>query len=223
LARQATTLPPANGPGGQLAQEKAGVAIESGNTARSTATDLGESKEQEDKLTDRTESLQLDVELLLAEVNSRKDVIANTNSKLVQAQVYGLRRDNSEYLTGAAKQSEIESLQESLQDARKEYLSKKKELSQRQSELRELQEIQRKRNQERYQIEEDRKAAKRVAKQRIANDKRGARKEQSVVSQPAASDAPAISPILEQRLSGIEGKLDNVLKALEDLKRERSE
>jgi RNA polymerase sigma factor (sigma-70 family) len=228
-ARQAATLPPANEPGGQLAQEKAGVAIESGNTARSTATDLGESKEQEDELTDRTESLQLDIELLRAEVISRKDVIDNTNNNLIQAQLYGRRKGTNELLTGAAKQSEIESLQKSLQDSRKEYLLKKKEFSQRNSELMELKEIQRKRNQERYEIEQkqnqekDKRAAEREAKQRTANDKRGARKEQSVALQPAASDAPAISPILEQRLSGIEGKLDNVLKALEDLKRKRSE
>jgi hypothetical protein len=228
-ARQAATLPPANEPGGERAQEKAGVAIESGNTAHSTATDLGESKEQEEKLTDRAESLQLDIELLSAEVQSRKQAIENTNGKLVQAQVYGLRQDTNEQLTGAAKQSEIESLQKSLQDFRKEYLSTKKELSRRQSELKELQEVQWKRIQERNQIEQKQnqekspRAAEREAKQRTANDKRGARNEQPVAIQPEDTDAPGISPLLEKRLSGIEGKLDNVLKALEDLKRERSQ
>ncbi len=228
-ARQAATLPPANEPRGERAQEKAGVAIELGNTARSTATDLGESKEQEDKLTDRTELLRLDIELLQAELHSRKQGIDNTNNNLIQTQLYGSRMGTSEVLTAAAKQSEIESLHKSLQDSRREYLLKRKELSQRNAELKELQEIQWKRNQERNQIEQKRnqekskQTAEREAKQRTANDKRGARKEQSVAIQPAASDAPAISPILEQRLSGIEGKLDNVLKALEDLKRERSE
>ena len=44
--------------------------------------------------------------------------------------------------------------------------------------------------------------------------------EKTVAIKPAAPDAPAISSVLEQRLSGIEAKLDNVLKALQGLKRE---
>jgi hypothetical protein len=166
-------------------------------------------------LTDRTELLQLDIELLRAEVQSRKHGIENTNNYLVRTQLDGTAIGTNEVLEDDAKQSQIESLQKRLQDSRKEYLLKKKELSQRLSELDVLNEIQWKRNQEKSKRDREREA-----KQRTANDKRGARKEQPVPIQPVASDAPGISPVLEKRLSGIEGKLDNVLKALDDLKRE---
>jgi hypothetical protein len=90
---------------------------------------------------------------------------------------------------------------------------RKKELSQRQLELKELNEIQRERYQEEYERAEALKAERRTD-----IDKRGTKTEKSGPLHPVASDAPAMSPILEKRLSGIEGKLDNVLKALEDLK-----
>ena len=63
--------PAGDEPGGQRAEKKVGAENESGNTARSTAADLEESKEQEDESIDRLESLRLDVDLLEAEVQSR--------------------------------------------------------------------------------------------------------------------------------------------------------
>ena len=66
--------------------------------------------------------------------------------------------------------------------------------------------------------ESHRRAAELKSKQGTGVDKRGAGREKPAPIQPAASDAPPISPVVEKRLSGIEGKLDNVLKAIEDLK-----
>jgi RNA polymerase sigma-70 factor (ECF subfamily) len=204
LARQAATLPTGDQPGGQRVEEQARVENQSGNTTRPTSTDLGESKEQEDELIDRIELLRLDVQLLTREVQAREQGIEATNEQMINIRISG-RSD--------ANQSQIESLQKILQDLRKEYISKKKELRQKQSEL--MKGIATKRNQE-YAG----RTAEPGTKEGTGSEKRGAGRKKEVPIQPAASDAPGISPILEKRLSGIEGKLDNVLKALEDLKRE---
>ena len=86
-------------------------------------------------------------------------------------------------------------------------------LRQKQSELTELNRIEIKRNQpnlgRRGELEAD---------QGTGIEKRGARDKKPAPIEPAASDAPGISPGLDKRLSGIEGKLDNVLRALEGLK-----
>ena len=84
LARQAATLPAGDQPGGQRARKKVGVENESGNTARSTATDLGESTEQEDESIDRIELLRLDVELLNGETQARMTGIQSLNNELIE-------------------------------------------------------------------------------------------------------------------------------------------
>jgi exonuclease VII large subunit len=174
-----------------------------GNAARSTAAVLGEPEGQVDESFDRIELLRLDVELLVGELHARMQMVQGQNQELIAAEV----SDKSD-----ARQSQIKSLKRGLQDLRKEYISKKKELEQKQSELAELETT--KRSQEHL-----RRAAEIEAKQGTGIEKRQARKANVVPNQPAASDVLGISPILEKRLSGIEGKLDNVLKALEDLKR----
>jgi RNA polymerase sigma factor (sigma-70 family) len=203
LARQVATLPTGDQPGKQRVQETVGVGNESGNAARSTAAVLGESEGQVDESFDRIELLRLDVELLVGELHARMQMVQGQNQELIAAEV----SDKSD-----ARQSQIKSLKRGLQDLRKEYISKKKELGQKQSELVELETT--KRSQENL-----RRGAEIEAKQGTGIEKRQARKANVVPNQPAASDVLGISPILEKRLSGIEGKLDNVLKALEDLKR----
>jgi hypothetical protein len=51
-------------------------------------------------------------------------------------------------------------------------------------------------------------------------DQRAASRKKTVRIQPTDSDGPGNSPMLEKRLTEIEGKLDKVLKALEALKPE---
>ena len=206
LARQAATLPIGGQPDGLRAENNASVENESSNTARFTATDLEESKKQEDQAIDRIELLRLDVELLTAEVNAFRQKIGAINSEMFQVHFRG---------KSDANESQIEGLQKSLQDLRKEYISKNRELRQKQSELERLDGI---------QMERNRENARRAAQLRRANkgtgiEKRGARDKKPAPIEPAASDAPGISPGLDKRLSGIEGKLDNVLRALEGLKR----
>ena len=149
LAQQARSLPNGDEPDGQRAGTKSASENQSGNAALSTADDMGESKEQEDESIDRIELLRLDVELLHGEVQARINAIQNANGVLIQAKL----EDKSD-----ANQSQIESLQKSLEHFRKVYLLKKKELTQKQLELEELNEIERKRYQEKYQRAEALKA-----------------------------------------------------------------
>ena len=67
---QAATLPTGDQPDGSRVETKVGVENESVSTARSSATDRGESKEQEDESIDRIELLRLDIELLETKFNS---------------------------------------------------------------------------------------------------------------------------------------------------------
>jgi len=193
LARQAAAPSPRDEPGEQRAEQKAGAKKESGNTARSTATDLGGPSDQEDESFDRIESLRLDIELLSLEVKARKSGIQFTDNQLVQAL---LSDENNNARTGI----DIDSLKKSLEGFRKDFISKTKELRQKQRQLDQLQ-----------------------ANKRTGIDRRGAPREKTVPKQPAPSDAPGISPVLEKRLSGMDRKLDQVLKELEDLKRDKSQ
>jgi hypothetical protein len=201
LAQQAATTPAEDQQGGQRSQKKDGVENALGNTARSTANDLGESTEQEIESIDRIELLQLDVELLTGETRARMNGIQNLNNVLIEVEL----RSKSD-----ANESEIESTKEALREARKKYLSKKKELGQKQAELNELEFKRRNEN--------NRRAAELAAKKSTGIDNRRATGKKPVAIEPAASDAPGVTPILENRLSAIEGKLDNVMRALQDLK-----
>jgi RNA polymerase sigma factor (sigma-70 family) len=205
-ARQAAGLPTRDKANGQRVEKNAVVEDQSVRTARSTAADLDESRKQEDESIDRIELLRLDIELLEREVLARSEGIARTNAELIDVQ---LRDEND------ANQSQIESLRKKLGRFRKEYLSKKKELSQQQNELNEIQmkELQ----------ENHRKATELQANERTTVDKRETPRAKAAPSQPAPSEAPGISRILEQRLSAIDEKLDKVLKELGDLKSVRSQ
>ena len=89
LARQAATLPIGGQPDGLRAENNVSVENESSNTARFTATDLEESKKQEDQSIDRIELLRLDVELLTAEVNAFRQKIGAINSEMFQVHFRG--------------------------------------------------------------------------------------------------------------------------------------
>ena len=143
------------------------------STARSTAADLNESRKEEDESTDRVELLRLDVELLANEVQARSEGIARTNAELIEVEL----RDESD-----ANQSQIESLRKKLGRFRKEYLSKKKELSQQQHELND---IQMKKLQENH-----RKSAELQAKERTTVEKPEIPSEKTVPIQPVASECP---------------------------------
>ena len=106
----------------------------------------------------------------------------------------------------------MESLKKSLERSRKDYISKKKELRQKQMELDELRPTV---NQRYLNVP--------IANRRKGTDKRASPTEKTVPSQPAPSDRTGVSSALEKRLSGMERKLDQVLKVLEDLKREKSQ
>ena len=185
-----------------MLKRKLGVENELSNTARSTATDLGESNEQEDESPDDVELLRLDLQLLTTEVQSRLQRIEATHSELVKIQLSG----NNESM-----QPRAATLQKSLERSRKDYISKKRELARKLSELNEI---------ESRLGEDARVAAERKAMRRTGTFKRGTSTAKQIPIQPASADAPAIPAILEKRLSGIEGKLDSVLRTLEDLKRE---
>jgi hypothetical protein len=143
------------------------------------------------------------LQLLTTEVQSRLQRIEATHSELVRIQLSF--KDDSSGQTRAA------TLQKSLERSRREYISKKKELARKLSELNEIE----------SKVGEDRRAAAEgIAMRRTGTFKRGTSTTKQIPVQPAGTDSPAIPAILEKRLSGIEGKLDTVLRTLEDLKRE---
>ena len=184
-ARQAAGLPTRDKANGQDVEKNAVVEDESVSTARSTAADLNESRKEEDESTDRVELLRLDVELLANEVQARSEGIARTNAELIEVEL----RDESD-----ANQSQIESLRKKLGRFRKEYLSKKKELSQQQHELND---IQMKKLQENH-----RKSAELQAKERTTVEKPEIPSEKTVPIQPVASEAPGISRIFGAAIVG---------------------
>ena len=100
LARQAATLPIGGQPDGLRAENNVSVENESSNTARFTATDLEESKKQEDQAIDRIELLRLDVELLTAEVNAFRQKIGAINSEMFQVHFRGKSDANESQIEG---------------------------------------------------------------------------------------------------------------------------
>ncbi len=214
-ARQAATHAAGEQAGNQGAEKKVGGEEEPGKPDHSTATNLGKPEEQDDDLNDRIESLRLDVQLLQVELQSRMEEIGLLNAKLSQVQLYDQNPQTQEAFGHDAKQSQIEALQKRLKDSRKEYISKSKELRHKQSELATLQ--------KKIGEEWQRRADERQTNRATGTSGREATSNKPVPVRAEPSDATGLSPILEKRLSGIEGKLDNVLKAIEDLKREKSQ
>jgi hypothetical protein len=137
------------------------------------------------------------------EVDAFRVRIQNTNHNLVEAL---LSDQNSTERVG------VDSLKKRLEGFRKDYISKKKELRQKQRQLDELQDEQR----QKWRLQTFQ------AKKKTDFVKQEALRTKTVPSQPLATDAPGISPVLEKRLSGIDQKLDQVLEELEDLKRDKS-
>jgi RNA polymerase sigma factor (sigma-70 family) len=215
FARQTGGLPNDDQRGGQGSENRAGGENQLSNTARSSGALLEGSNEQKDEALERIELLRLDVELLEGEVEARKQAINFTSQNLIQMRVSGHNRSTNELLPPDTRRAEVESLEKELSGLRREWLIKKKELRQKQSELDELSmnDLQERR----------RRAAELKAKERTGKDQRSVNRKNAERIQPATPDAPGISPILEKRLSDIEGKLDNVLKAIADLKHERGE
>jgi RNA polymerase sigma-70 factor (ECF subfamily) len=195
-ATQATAHGPLNQAGGQLVEKQAAVENEPKTTADSTVVEL-EWKTKEDESFDRVETLRVDIELLELEVQSLKHGLQATHNQILNLDVPGANDPK--------RSEQIESLLKYLKDYRQKYLTKKKELIRKQRELAEA---------TRKQADEFH------ARQRAVIQMRAAATTKPVPTEPVAPAAPSISPILEERLSGIEAKLDSVLKALRDLRRE---
>ncbi len=127
--------------------------------------------------------------------------------------VSGRDVNSNQILQGQARQDQLQALEKSLNEKRNEWIVKARELRKKKSELAELEaNARRERNKRVVGIRSPQAAGK---------DKREADKKNAASNQLAGS--PSIAPVLETRLSEIERKLDNVLKALEDLKREPRE
>jgi RNA polymerase sigma factor (sigma-70 family) len=210
-ARQTGALPKDDGPGGQRDQKIGAGENESSGTTHQSAPFPGESKEQIEAASEQLELLLLDVELLEGEVEACKQVIHATSQNLIQMKVTGHNPVSNEELTPEARRAGVESLQKELNDVRKQWILKKRELSQKQSQL----------SEKTKQLEEKRtRAADLKARERPRTDQRIASKKNTERIQPATSDATGISPALEARLSELEKKVDSVLKVLESWKRE---
>ena len=134
LARQVASLQARDQPGGQHVEKSVRVENEAGENSRSTATDLGEAKKQEDESIDRLELLRLDVQLIGAEVQSLELWIKNAHSQLII--IEPSNGDAKQASKDDPEQVRIEALRQSLQLYRKEFISKKRELRQKQSEAR---------------------------------------------------------------------------------------
>jgi len=208
LARQGGPRSPRGEPDGQRTARSAGVEKTPDNAAGSSDDQLGQPSDQEDETTDRIESLRLDIELLTAEVRARMDRIEMTNQELVQAELAD---------TGSNDRARREKLRTRLDSFRKDYFSKNKQLKRKQAELFALHE---------------RRSADRTTKTQMLQpqaDKRSGINRQVastaiIASTPSAPSGTAeTSSALEKRLSGIDQKLDKVLKTLEELKHKNRE
>jgi RNA polymerase sigma factor (sigma-70 family) len=224
LARQAASASSSGDPGGPQAVKKVTVDKDAGSADLSSKPTPEVPATPVEDFDDRFEALRFDIQLLTQELQARQQEIDSTHADLVQAQ---LAEGNTENFTNVTPRlqpggevnfrvlSKIDPLKAKLERSRKGYFAKKKELRQKQSELDQLRD---KRN-----SSEKGKLAQ-VRQLRVAQQGRvkggGAPPENAVSGQPPTSRAPAISPVLETRLSEIEKKLDLVLKALADLKRD---
>jgi RNA polymerase sigma factor (sigma-70 family) len=237
-ARQRGGLPKDDQPGGQRDEGIGAGENEARSTARQSTVFAGESKAQTDAAIEQLELLLLDVELLEGEVEARKQTIHTTSQQLIQMKVTGHDPNSNELLPPDVRRTRVESLQKELNDIRREWILKKRELGQKELEV----------NEKRRQLQEKRtRAAELEAGQRPGGmmgsgmggggmmgggmggggmtgrggiDQRAASRKKTVRIQPTDSDGPGNSPMLEKRLTEIEGKLDKVLKALEALKPE---
>jgi hypothetical protein len=223
VARQATSARRGDQTSRQIVRGSVGVEGVPNDASRSTASIQRAPKEDKEDTADRIELLRLDIELLAAEVQALKEMIAATSSQLISTHVPGQR-----------DREEIEELRAVLDAARKEYITKQREFSRKRAELSEL------------ETSPPLGANSPFGSEKAVNNRSAGRKAPAIerVIQieveagksppinpmgnpskyyrrgPAASPNPEISPILEKRLSGIEQKLDEVLKALTALTHE---
>ena len=213
LARQAAAFPREGQTDEQRDERKFSGDNELSNTSASSGALSRESTDQQDEAIDQLELLRLDVELLGGEVDARKLAISHISQSLIQMRVSGRAPDSNQILQGQARQDHLEALEKTLNEKRNEWIVKNRELRKKKSELAEL------------EANAQREKSKRVAgirsPQTAGKDKREADRKNAASHQLASS--PSIAPVLENRLSEIERKLDSVLKALENLKREPRE
>ncbi len=214
LARQAAAFPREGRQDGQRDEKEFSGDNELSNTSSSvsSAALTGESKEQTEEAIDRLELLRLDVELLGGEVDSRKKAINAVSQNLILMRVSSQEPGGGSVAVDV-RDARVKEMERELDDVRKEWLVKSRELRKKKSELAELE--------ANATRERNKRAAELKYMQKAGTDKRGADRKNAASNQLAGS--PSISPVLEKRLSEIERKLDNVLKALENLKREPRE
>jgi RNA polymerase sigma factor (sigma-70 family) len=212
LARQAAAFPREGRPDGQRDEKKLSGDNELSNTSVSSAVVTGESKEQTEEAIDRLELLRLDVELLAGEVDSRKKAINAVSQNLILMRVSS-QEQSGQIVAANVRDERVKSMEKELDDVRKEWLVKGRELRKKKSELAELE--------AKVQLERNQRAAGITIPQKAGTDKRAVDRKNAASKQLAGS--PSIAPALEKRLSEIERKLDDVLKALETLKREPRE
>ena len=207
-ARQIAARPAEDRAGGQRGDRKPAVDRELSSAAGSAATGLEEPTKKDDEWLDQAELLSLDIEQLEGEVEFRKQTIDFAVQSLIKLRVSGRLPSTNELLAPDAKESEIASLEKSLTEYREEWLAKKKELRHKQDALYQLQRDQaQERNKRTHTLK---------ARGETGTEAKGVSKSKPV-SPPGP---PGLPPILEKRLAEIEGKLDKVLKALEELKHE---
>jgi RNA polymerase sigma factor (sigma-70 family) len=196
LARQATSARRGDQTNRQIVRGSVRVEGEPSDAPRSAAPVQQIPKEDEEDTADRIELLRLDVELLQAELQARKAEIYATSSTL-----------NATHVPGQRDGEQAEKLRAVLDAARKEFIAKQKEFSRKRAELSAID-------------LRARLGANSPFGSEKAVDNRSARRKTAAPVQSAASPNPEISPVLEKRLSGIEQKLEEVLKALTALRDE---
>ncbi len=212
VAQQAAAPAPRGEPSGDRAKQGAGLVKGADDTTRPRATPPDDPIQEEDGSFDRIESLRLDIEFLTKEVQTIERVIGEYSDNIIYGNYNKHTVTEGGFGGGRPRldENQIDSGKERLKGLRKDYLLKSKELRQKQRQLDALQ------GREMRQGLDESPFGKRTG-----SDKKGVKEGRPVATQPASSDPPGISPDLEKRLSRLEQRLDQVLKALEDSKRER--
>jgi RNA polymerase sigma factor (sigma-70 family) len=205
LARQATAPKPQGEQAADREGSKAKDAGDNPGTVRAAPPTIEARDGKDEERLDRIDALRLDIELLTDEISYLKKLLSQQASSAYRFGFHpgefvgrGGGPQNADAVEKALKQQQetLKQQQEIILEAREAYLLKSKELRRKQRELGGLLGLPR-------------------------DDTAMPRQSQSgsVASRPSSPDQAKASPALEQRIRGIERKLDEVMEMLKELKR----
>ncbi|WP_406697490.1 RNA polymerase sigma factor [Singulisphaera sp. Ch08] len=200
LARQATTSQPQEKQAADREVSEAKQLDAQPGTVRTAPPASDPPNDKDEEKIDRIDALQLDIEILTNQLSTLRQVITQQSSSSINTRHYRIRLGGN--MQGPGGRATTESLEEVLKEerknslrAREDYLEMSRELRQKQREL-----------------------ARLIAQQRDNPGMPGLLPPGSLGILPSTPHQAKAAPALEQRVSEVEQKLDEILKLLKELK-----